>query len=201
MLFAESLQSVLEPLAQVRELARNEYLFRQGEAVSTVYEVLAGRLRMMRRTIDDHLVVLQTSRKGDLFAESSLFAETYHCDAVAITPTRVRTYPRQAFITALRATPAGWEPLTAHLARQLQQLRTQLELRNIRSARERLLQYLQLQVSLPERLVRIEGDLQEVAAHLGLTREVLYRTLARLESEGVLVRVDHGIVLRKPSSV
>jgi hypothetical protein len=41
-----------------------------------VFEVLAGRLRLVRRTIDDHLVVLHTARAGELFAESTLFADT-----------------------------------------------------------------------------------------------------------------------------
>jgi CRP/FNR family transcriptional regulator, dissimilatory nitrate respiration regulator len=193
----DQLHAALEPLAQVRELVRNEYLFRQGEAVATVYEVLAGRLRMQRRTLDDHLVVLHTARDGELFAESSLFADTYHCDAVAAAPSRVRAYPKQEFIAALRAAPAGWERITARLAHQLQHLRTQMEMRNIRSARERVLQYLRLNADATARSVRIEGELQELAADLGLSREAFYRTLARLESDGAIGRDETGIVLKK----
>ena len=194
---AEHLHAALEPLARVRDLVRNEYLFRQGEAVSTVYEVLAGRLRMQRRTLDDHLVVLHTARDGELFAEATLFADHYHCDAVAAVPTRVRAYPKQEFIAALRAAPSGWEPITARLAHRLQELRTQLEMRNVRSARERVLQYLRLNSDPTERTVRIEGELQDLAADLGLSRETLYRTLARLESDGAIGRDAKGIVLRK----
>ncbi|HKI96862.1 MAG TPA: Crp/Fnr family transcriptional regulator [bacterium] len=201
MWYAEPLRGTLEPLAHVRKLSRNEYLFRQGEVVSTIYEVLAGRLRMERRTLDDHLVVLYTAREGELFAESSLFADIYHCDAVAASQARVRAYPKQQFLTALRATPSGWEYVTSRLAHQLQRLRTQMELRNIRSARERVLQFLRLNADATERIVRIEGDLQDLAAELGLSREALYRTLARLEGEGAIVRNRNTIVLEKSQSI
>jgi CRP/FNR family transcriptional regulator, dissimilatory nitrate respiration regulator len=197
MWYAEHLRTVLEPLARVHELARNEYLFRQGEAVATVYEVLAGRMRMVRRTIDDHLVVLHTARAGELFAESSLFADVYHCDAVAAAPSQLRAYPKPEFIAALRAAPVGWEPITARLAHQLQHLRTQMEMRNIRSARERVLQYLRLHSDARARSVRIEGEFQDLAADLGLSREALYRTLARLESDGAIGRDEKRIVLKK----
>lgn len=190
----------LEPFARIRELARGEYLFRQGEGVSAVYEVLAGRLRMVRRSIDDHLVVLQTARSGELFAESALFAETYHCDAVAAVRSRVRIYPKQEFIAALRGTPRSWEHLAELLAHELQRLRTQIEVRNIRSARERVLEHLRLNLSAPERAMHIDGELQDLGADLGLTREALYRTLARLEAEGTIARSGNGIVLKQSYS-
>ena len=192
----EAFQVRLRPFASERELTRGEHLFRQGDPISTVFEVLAGRLRLVRRTIDDHLVVLHTARDGELFAESTLFADTYHCDGVAAVPSRVRTYPKREFIAALRATPEAWEQLAARLAHDLQRLRTQLELRNIRSARERVLQYLWLNAGAAERTVALEGDLQDVAADLGLTREAFYRTLAGLESEGGVARTDQAILLK-----
>jgi CRP/FNR family transcriptional regulator, dissimilatory nitrate respiration regulator len=116
---------------------------------------------------------------------------------VAAALTRVRAYPKQEFIAALRAAPSGWEPITARLAQQLQHLRTQMEMRNIRSARERVLQYLRLYSDPTQRTVHIEGELQDLAADLGLSREALYRTLARLESDGAISRDEQGIVLRK----
>ena len=108
----------------MRELARSEHLFRQGDPIATVFEVLAGRPRLVRRAIDDHLVVLHTARDGELFAESTLFADTYHCDGVAAVPSRVRTYPKQEFVAALRATPEAWKQLAERLAHNRQRLRT-----------------------------------------------------------------------------
>ena len=36
-----------------------------------------GRLRLIRHTVDDHLVILHTARRRELFAEASLFADAY----------------------------------------------------------------------------------------------------------------------------
>jgi len=85
----------------------------------------------------------------------------------------------------------------ARLARQIQDLRARMELRNIRSARERVLQYLRLCAGADGRTIAIEGQFQDIAAEVGLTREALYRTLAALEAEGVLARAGTGIVLKK----
>jgi CRP/FNR family transcriptional regulator, dissimilatory nitrate respiration regulator len=83
------------------------------------------------------------------------------------------------------------------LAHQVQDLRARLELRNIRSARERVLQYLWLRAEADRRSVAIEGPYQDMAAEISLTREALYRTLARLEAEDVLVRDRSGITPKK----
>lgn len=141
--------------------------------------------------------MLHTARAGDLFAEAALFSDTYHCDAVAAVRSRVRIYPKAPLLAALRADSALLEAFTAELARRLQALRSRLELRDIRSARERVLQYLSSAAAGTDgRDVPIEGPLQDIAANLGLTREAFYRTLAALEAEGLISRSETLIVLK-----
>jgi CRP-like cAMP-binding protein len=181
----------------VRRLAAGETLFKQGDRASSVYKVENGRLRLIRRTVDDHLIVLHTARSGEFFAEASLFSEIYHCDAVAAASSYVRVYAKATLLAALRTEPALSEAFMARLAHQVQELRARMELRNIRSARERLLQYLLLLAGTDGRAIAIEGQLQDIAAEIGLSRETLYRALAGLEAEGVLARVGSGMVLRK----
>jgi CRP-like cAMP-binding protein len=185
----------LEAGSVVRVLVPGELLFRQGDRAAAIYKVESGRLRLIRRTVDDHLVILHTARGGEFFAEASLFAEAYHCDAVVAAQSRVRVYPKAMVMDALRTDPALAEAFMARLARQLQELRAQMELRNIRSARERLLQYLRLRVH--GRRIAIEGQLQDIAAEIGITREALYRTIAALEAEGCLTRTETAILLKK----
>jgi CRP-like cAMP-binding protein len=117
-------------------LAESEPLFQQGDRASAIFEVVSGRVRLERRTIDDHLVAMYTARPGDLLAEAALFSDVYHCDAIAAVTSRIRVYPKRALLTALRKSPLLFEAFAARLARQLQALRARLELRNIRSARD-----------------------------------------------------------------
>jgi CRP-like cAMP-binding protein len=194
----DALPSSLEAGSVLRVLAPGELLFRQGDRAAAIYKVESGRLRLIRRTVDDHLVILYTARRGDFFAEASLFAEAYHCDAIAAAQSRVRVYPKAMVMDALRTDPALAETFMARLARQLQELRARMELRNIRSARDRVLQYLRLRAGVQIRGIAIEGQLQDIAAEIGMTREALYRTLAALEAEGCLTRTETAILLTKP---
>jgi len=187
----------LEARSVVRELAAGEILFTQGDRAAAIYKVESGRLQLVRRTIDDHLVILHTARQGEFFAEASLFAETYHCDAVAAAPSRIRVYPKAMVMEALQTDPVLAAAFIARLAHQLQELRARMELRNIRSARERVLQYLRLRAGLHGRSIAIEGQLQDIAAEIGITREALYRTLGALEAEGSVTREGSAIALRK----
>ncbi len=185
----------LEAASTVRELDANEPLFMQGDPAAAIYKVESGQLRLVRRTIDGHLVILHTARPGEYFAEAALFADAYHCDAVAAVPSRVRAYPKTKMKEAMRSDPAFAEAFTAALARQLQELRSRMDLRNIRSARERVLQYLRLRAGSRGRCIAIDGQLQDIAAEIGVTREALYRTLAALEAEGKIVRTAASIQL------
>src|SRR6516165_10908913 len=197
---ADPLPPSLEAGSVVRVLAPGELLFRQGDPAAAIYKVESGRLRLIRRTVDDHLVILHTARRGEFFAEASLFADAYHCDAVAAAQSSVRVYQKDIVINALRTDPALAEAFMARLARQLQELRARMELRNIRSARDRVLQYLRLRAGTHGRSIPIEGQLQDIASEIGMTRETLYRTLAALETEGCLTRTETAILLEKSDS-
>jgi len=183
--------------ATVRELAADELVFRQGDKAAAIFEVQEGRLRLLRSTIDSRPVVLHTARKGDLFAEAALFADTYHCDAVAAIASRISVYPKRDLLVAFRNDPAIGERFMGLLAGQIHILRTRLEERNIRSARERVLHHLALAAGKGGRTVRLDGSLIDLAAELGLTHEALYRTLASLEKAGVIGKTRSEIMLRK----
>jgi CRP/FNR family transcriptional regulator, dissimilatory nitrate respiration regulator len=192
---ADPLPVSLEAGSVVRVLEARELLFQQGDRTAAIYKIEIGRIRLIRRTVDDHPVILYTARRGEYFAEASLFAETYHCDAVAAAPSRVRVYPKTAVIAALRADPDLAQAFMARLAVQLQELRTLMELRNIRSAHERVLQYLRWRAIEQGRSIAVEGQLQDIAAEIGITREALYRTLTALETEGHLSKTGAAIIL------
>lgn len=162
-------------------------LFRQGDTVRDVFVVESGRLCLQRHTVEGVRQILQTAVAGDLLAEASLFAEQYHCDAVAGAPSAVRAVARRKILDALESQPALARSVMAALAGQVIGLRTRLELHGIRSARERVWHHLALAAD-PDRNVALAAPLKDMAEHLGLTPEALYRTLARLEREGLIAR-------------
>jgi CRP-like cAMP-binding protein len=181
---------------ETRTLGRGEALFRQGDPAVAIFAIENGRLRLERHTPDGRLVPLHIARAGETFAEAALFAESYHCDAVALdAPTHVRAYPKKAVLHALGTEQSGMVGLLATMARQLQGVRQRLELRNVRSARERVLLALSLRMTGSTNTVDLPAPLQDFAADIGLTREALYRTLAALEREGRIKREGRRITL------
>ena len=190
----------LPSAAPARELAPGQALFRQGDEVAAIFAVERGRLRLIRHTVDDRKVVLHTAREGELLAEAALFSTQYHCDAIADLASRVRVLAKSELLAAFRKDAKFAGRFMGVLARQVMALRTRLELRSIRSARERLLQHLLLAAG-TERRVRLDGTLMDMAAEIGMTHETLYRSLAELEEEGVLVRCEGEIRLLELSSV
>ena len=71
----------------------------------------------------------------------------------------------------------------------------------IRSARKRVLHHVALAAGKDGRTMRLEGTLMNLAAELGLSHEVFYRTLADLEKAGVIARTGSAIILRKKDDV
>jgi len=182
-----------------RKLKAGETLFRLGDKTVGLYEVVAGRVRLGRVDRSGHETVIYVAGAGETIAEASLFSPVYHCDAVASTEARVRLYPRSAVLTAMNDRKAA-QAFAATLARQVMTLRTRLEQRNIRSARERVRHYLALNAGADGRSVALTGTLKEAAAELGLTHEAFYRTLAALERAGEIKRTGAKITLtgRRP---
>ena len=84
------------------------------------------------------------------------------------------------------------------LAGQVVDLRARIELRNIRSAQERLMTWLRLRATGNPLKAALDGTWSDVAAEIGLTREALYRALAKLEADGSIDRVGRKVLLRDP---
>jgi CRP-like cAMP-binding protein len=171
-----------------KSLAQGEFLFQNGAASTHLYTVLDGCVRMVRFSWDGVPVVMHTACAGDGLAEASLFSPIYHCDAEAILPSTVACYDKKIIMAILRDSPEKALACIALFSRQVRSLRTLLEVRAIRSARERVLHYLMLQADPETMTLSLGGSVKAMAHDLAMASETLYRTLAGLEKEGKISR-------------
>jgi CRP-like cAMP-binding protein len=176
-------------------------LFRSGDKTIGFYEVIAGRVRLSRVDRSGREVIRYAAGPGDTIAEASLFASAYHCDATASTDALVRIYPKSAVLAAFEKNPKSAQAFAATLARQVMSLRTRIEQRNIRSARERVRHFLSLNSDEGGRTAIISGTLKDLAAELGLTHEALYRSLGGLERSGEIKRTKGKILLLRARKI
>jgi len=183
-----------------QNLATGQVLFYQRDQAIAIFATDIGRLRLFRYTREGELVVFQVVRAGESFAESDLFSEVYSCDAIAEVPSRVIVYPKQLLLTVIRDQPDLTSNMMERLARKSQSLKVRLELLRIRAARERVLQYLLFTAPPNETTVNFDRPLKDIASELGLSPEVMYRTLAQLEREGTISRAPRQITLCTPAT-
>ncbi len=178
-----------------RRVEHGAAVFRQGDPANAVFLLESGRVRLTRTLEDGTSVTLLVAEAGEAFAEASLSAARYHCDAVAETDSLIHALPKANLLSALAADPQESLALAMSLATQVRDLRARLELRNIRPATARLLAWLRLHATGSPPAVRTERSWTLIAAELGLTREAVYRALAMLERQGRIQRGEGDVVL------
>ncbi|MEZ5936355.1 MAG: Crp/Fnr family transcriptional regulator [Alphaproteobacteria bacterium] len=168
-------------------IAKGELVFATGDPTRGLFLVEEGLVRLMRHGIDGDDVTLHVAGPGEMFAEASLFAERYHCDAIAERPTTLLTFAKARVLAMLETEPRSARRWIEHLSRQVQSLRAQTALLGLKTAADRVLSYLRLRAGKGV-VVPIDRPWKVIASELGLTHEALYRALARLERDGVIVR-------------
>ena len=164
-------------------LDAGESLFLRGRAPTYMFWVECGEVQLQRASPDGRQVILQRVRQG-FVAEASLQAARYHCDAVATKSSAIWRFPRECMLQALRATPelALW--WAARLAEQLRGARLSLERLNLKGARDRIQHAIDTDGTCGR--LTLACTRRDWAAELGLTPEALYRSLARLQRDGLL---------------
>lgn len=178
----------LEGAAKAKRVAQDTVLFRRGDRTRHMYGLLAGGARLLRHTVDGAPITLHRARPGGFFAEASLFAAAYHCDGEAEAGSTVVAFPKAAVLGLMEQDAAFAQAFCRHMARQVQGLRSNLELRGIRSAEERILAALSLKLGDGDTRVVLTGAWKDFAQDVGLTHEALYRALKRLENAGRIRR-------------
>lgn len=171
------MSELFEPLfsdALVREFGAGEVLFRADDKVVSMILILDGRVNLVRHSDHGLRMILHRTDAGQILAEASAWSDAYHCDAVVSSPCVAAFLPRQVFRTRLQAEPALADRWAQSLAQAVQAARVRAEIRSLPKVSDRLDSWLSEGHVLPDK-----GHWQDVAAELGVTREALYRELAR----------------------
>lgn len=159
--------------APLRALEQGEVLFRREDRITSMYFVRSGEVALERPLADGTSLTLHCAKAGSALAEASLFADTYHCDAVAWKPARVAALPRADFLSALQDQPKTALSMIKTHAREIQAQRSRIEILRLRRVSDRLDAWLDLHGE-PEK-----GEWIKVAEQIGVSPPALYRELAR----------------------
>jgi CRP-like cAMP-binding protein len=157
-----------------RLVGKGRMLFRQGDRVSSIFLLESSEIHLVRRQRNGVTVILQRGQRGTILAEASLFAERYHCDAIAVDSANVRAIPRADILRRFENDIAFAKAWASHLAGEVRAARLQVEILACKTVSERLDIWFSQHGKLPEK-----GAWKNVAAMIGTSPEALYRELAR----------------------
>ena len=147
-------------------------VFRRESDVHAMYLVRSGVIALERPIRDGTALTLNVATVGMALAEASVFAKTYHCDAIARTNAQIAIVPRAAFRSALYERPDAALSLVETHAKEVQSLRARIEILRLRRVSDRLEAWLELNGQPPA------GEWIRVADQIGVSPPALYRELA-----------------------
>lgn len=169
-------KSIAELFDTGRDIALmpGQSVFRIGDQVGSMFLLTQGQVDLLRHTNTGTALILNRAGSGQVLAEASAYSDKYHCDGVARAPSTLRALPVLEFRERLNSAPQVADIWAADLAHALQKIRLQSEIKSLKTVADRLDAWLSVYRNLPPK-----GQIQDLAQMLGVSREALYRELAR----------------------
>jgi CRP-like cAMP-binding protein len=196
------LQSIAE-VSVPKNLEKDEYLFREGDAARGFYVVQRGAVNVHRVSAAGKEQIIHVFRTGDSFAEVTLATPTgYPADARAIEPTQVLLVQKEGILALLKRQPELALRMLGSMSSHLRVLVGQLEDLTLKDVETRLANWLVKRCPNPQsdRPVNIELKMTKrvLAAELGTVSETFSRTLAKFREQKLVVVKGKTITVLSP---
>jgi CRP/FNR family transcriptional regulator len=197
----EDLQRIAS-VSTVRDYARGELVFDQGDPSESFYVVIAGRVKVFRRAPNGTDLILEIFGAGEpLGAVAAFEARPYPASADALEPSSVLLIPRESFFALLESHPLLVRGLLGGLSLRLLELTKRLS--ELTAARidvrlARLFVKLGDQLGRPDRgglFVPLALTRLELAELTGTTVETCIRVMSRWGKEELLRTEKDGFVI------
>jgi CRP/FNR family transcriptional regulator, dissimilatory nitrate respiration regulator len=196
----------IEAAGNRRTLAKNKFLFREGERPQGLHVLLSGRMKSSRFLPGGHEVLLHFIEAGQVFGEIPAFlAKHYPASAQAVATSEVFTISMGAFERIVSRQPELAMRLLRGMAQKLAVLLDRIETQKSLRAEERLAHYMVSRTE-PSSIrsgaeFRIPMTKRMLAAELGMQPESLSRAFRRLTQSGVISVRERVIVMRDPKQL
>ena len=191
--------SAVANIAELQSVRRGERLFDQENSCEGMFVVARGQVKVFKLNVEGKEHLLHMVREGETFAEAALFGGfDYPASAQAVADSQLVFLPKRPLLQLLTLHPELPLKLLASMSMWLRRMVDLMEDLVLRDAAGRIAKHLlSLRADPADATVKMKLKHQELAAHLGLTRETVSRTLAHLESLGLIMLLPKGCVRLK----
>ena len=183
----------------LRNVVKNELIFKAGHFPSYYYQVVEGKVKMNNYSDDGKEFIQEIFTAGRSFGEPPLFInEPYPANAIAISKGVVVQIKKSLFDEMLNKYPEVSVEINRSLARRLYYKSIMAPELSSQSPEKRLLKllhYLKQQTPVKSELFQVELSRQQLADLTGLRVETVIRTIKHLEKQEYLKIIEGKIYL------
>jgi CRP/FNR family transcriptional regulator len=176
--------------ATLRSLAKDSYLFREGDPAEGFYVVQKGAINVHRVSPTGKEQVIHVFRPGESLAEAALASEHgYPANGRAVEASAVIVVPKGPFLALLTRRPDLGLRMLASMSQHLRVLVGLVDDLTLKDVETRFLNWLLKRCGRDARgaaSVELASTKRVLAAELGTSSETLSRTFAKLREEGLL---------------
>lgn len=172
---------------------KGDYIFFEGDRSHSVFIILAGRVKLVKHSLEGKNVIIRMATEGEMFGESAIFDRLpYPSSAQAMENTNVLSIKRSNFYIMMMKNPDIAIKLIGELGLRLREsydLIQNLAAQNVEKRIASLLVKFAQKISEQSRGdIKFEFDLtrQDIADMTGTTVETAIRTLSRFRKQGVV---------------
>lgn len=175
--------------AKILRFSKGEFLFHQGESARWLHILIDGQIGLIGSVSGGEETIVEILKSGEVFiAAAVLTGKPYLMSAKALSPTRLLLLPADRLLSDLRENPDLALAMLASLAKHFRLLVTEVKDLKLKTASQRLAQYL---MSLtPKRegstILHLPHNKILIAGRVGVRPETLSRVFQALKSEGVV---------------
>lgn len=175
------------------DVKNKETIFFEGDECQKIGIVVSGRLSIVSYYSDGKEVIYNILEKGKMFGNNLIFSSEpfYRGDVVADEESKVLLIDKEEFLKAISSNQEILELFLREQSDFSKSLNLKIKLLTIDSAKERILYYL----TINKNVINYKS-ITKLAKTLYLSREVVSRTIYKLEKEGLIEIKDKRITLK-----
>ncbi|HEX2855355.1 MAG TPA: Crp/Fnr family transcriptional regulator [Opitutaceae bacterium] len=188
--------------ATLRAIAKDAYLFHEGDPSEGFYVVQKGAINVHRVSAAGKEQVIYVFRAGESFAEASMAVDRgYPANARAIEPSSIVVIPKAPFLALLTRRPDLGLRMLGSMSQHLRVLVGLVEDLTLKDVETRVINWLlrQCEAGAKEQkqfTIQLRMTKRVLAAELGTSSETLSRTFARLRDEQLLDVKGNTLLVR-----
>jgi CRP-like cAMP-binding protein len=188
----------LLPHTSVRWLRAKQTLYVQGQPGDSIFVLIEGSMKLVRRTGGARELVVRLIRAGEVLAETVLFSrDGYPATAVALEDSRLLAVDARRFAACLRENSGLAWKVMERLGKRIEELQVQAELLATHTAEQKVAAYLVRRyraLSPTDAVVASSCRRSDLASLLALAPETLCRVITEFKRRG-WIRSENGRIV------